>query len=140
VPARTVRDYFQLLEDTLIGSLLPAFRATDKRKAMASAKFFFFDAGVANGLLGRVGVGAGDSAFGRALEHFVWSELTAWRDYAAPDARLSYWRSLSQLEVDLVVELPPRRVIGIEVKAPKTLGPAIKKVYSRCAKTYRSSK
>ena len=122
VPARTVRDYFQVLEDTLIGSLLPAFRATDKRKAMASAKFFFFDVGVANGLLGRTGVKSGEQGFGRALEHFVWSELTAWRAYVAPDARLSYWRSLSQLEVDFVVDIPPNRVVGIEVKSTTNVG------------------
>lgn len=122
VPARTVRDYFQVLEDTLVGSLLPAFRGTDKRKAMASAKFYIFDVGVANGLLGRVGVKAGEQAFGRALEHFVWSELKAWQAYAAAEARISYWRSLSQLEVDFVVELPPNRVVGIEVKATKNVG------------------
>jgi len=122
VPARTVRDYFQVLEDTLVGSLLPAFRATDKRKAMASAKFYFFDVGVANGLLGRAGVRPGEQGFGRALEHFVWCELTAWRAYAMADAQLSYWRSLSQLEVDFVVELPPNRVVGVEVKSTRNVG------------------
>jgi predicted AAA+ superfamily ATPase len=53
IPARTVRDHFQVLEDTLVGSLLPAFRGTKTRKAMASAKFYFFDVGVANALLER---------------------------------------------------------------------------------------
>jgi predicted AAA+ superfamily ATPase len=60
--------------------------------------------------------------FPEALLIDLWSELTAWRAYVAPDARLSYWRSLSQLEVDFVVDIPPNRVVGIEVKSTTNVG------------------
>ncbi len=117
VPARTVREYYQILEDTLIGRLLPAHRGTSLRKAMASAKFFFFDLGVANALLGRFSLQAGAPEYGRALEHLVFCELRAFLSYHRSDARLTYWRSLSQLEVDFVVERRGKAVLAIGVKA-----------------------
>ncbi len=152
VPARTVREYFHLLEDTLVGELLPGFTATSKRKAMSSAKFYFFDVGIANVLAGRVGVERDDQAWGRALEHFVYTELRAWTSYRMPTARLSYWRSASRLEVDFVLEVDPpwefpfrqgpspsspmdspwaflqghgdgSQAVGIEVKATRQVGP-----------------
>ena len=68
VPARTVREYFQVLEDTLLGSLLQPFtpkRAS--RKPVSHAKFYLFDVGVANVLAGITRIEAGSAAFGRAL-------------------------------------------------------------------------
>jgi len=121
LPARTVRDYYQILEDTLVGHLLPAYRATPKRKAMASAKFYFFDVGVANALLGRTELRRGTPEFGRALEHYVLCELRAALDYLGAEARLSYWRSLSQLEVDFVLEAPGAAPVAIEVKGTGTV-------------------
>jgi len=46
VSPRTVQNYFQVLEDTLTGYLLPPYRKTIKRKAVATAKFYFFDIGI----------------------------------------------------------------------------------------------
>jgi uncharacterized protein len=117
VPATTVRDYFQLLEDTLVGHMLPAYQATKKRKAYASSKFYFFDVGVANALRGAAGTARGDATYGVAFEHLVFCELKAWQAYRAPYAELHYWRSLSNYEVDFVVALPRGRVLGLEVKA-----------------------
>ena len=75
LPARTVRDYFQILEDTLVGTLLPAYRGTKKRKAVSAAKFYYFDIGVANVLSGRSNLSPGTPEFGKALEHLVFCEF-----------------------------------------------------------------
>jgi predicted AAA+ superfamily ATPase len=112
VPARTVREHYQILEDTLIGHQLPAYRKTRKRKPVATAKFYFFDLGVANVLLRRGEIEQGSDAFGRALEHLVFLELRAFLDYRRRDEELSYWRSLSQFEVDFLLG----DGVGIEVK------------------------
>lgn len=118
VPASTVRDYFQLLEDTLVGHCLPAFVKTKKRKAYSSAKFYFFDVGVANVLKRTAGdIVPGHADYGAALEQLVFCELRAWLAYCHPMAQLCYWRSLSQLEVDFVVDFSKDRLLGIEVKA-----------------------
>ena len=52
VPAATVREYYYLLEDTLVGFLLPAWTKSKKRKAISTAKFYFFDTGVTHALAG----------------------------------------------------------------------------------------
>lgn len=80
---------------------------------MATAKFYFFDVGVAN-TLRRVGpVAPGSDAWGRALEHLVFLELRSWLDYRGRDDPLACWRSRSRLEVDFVVG----DAVAIEVKA-----------------------
>lgn len=118
VPARTVREYYQLLEDTLVGHLLPPFRGTKRRKPVATSKFYWFDVGVANTLARRGEFLDGSDAQGRALEHQVFLELRAFLDYGRRDLDLTYWRSQSQFEVDFVVG----GCTGIEVKAKERVG------------------
>lgn len=117
VPPRTVADYFQVFEDTLIGSILPSFRETKSRKAVAIPKFYFFDTGVAR-VLSRTGeIQKGSKAFGDAFEHLVYLEIKAYLDYSFSNARLSYWRSESKIEVDFVVD----NKIAIEAKGTETV-------------------
>ena len=118
-PPRTVREHYQILEDTLVGHQLPAYQRTSKRKPVATAKFYFFDVGVAN-ILKRTGViEEGSDAYRRALEHLVFLELRAFLDYHRLDHELTYWRTHSQFEVDFVVG----HKIGIEVKSKARVSP-----------------
>lgn len=119
VPARTVRDYFDVLTDTLIGHSLPPFRATPSRKAVATSKFYFFDTGVAHALAGRGELPPASREYGQALEHLLCIELLAALDYLRFDGQLTFWRSLSQLEVDFVVQRGGRPLVAIEVKATR---------------------
>ena len=118
-PPRTVREHYQILEDTLVGHLLPAYQKTRKRKPVATAKFFFFDVGVANTLKRTPVVEAGSDAFGRALEHLIFLELRSFLDYRRRDEELTYWRSRSRFEVDFLVG----DSIGIEVKSKARVSP-----------------
>ena len=113
VPPRTIREHYQILEDTLIGYQLPAFQETVKRKPVATAKFYFFDVGVANTLRRTGLLTEGSDSYGRALEHLVFLELRSFLDYQRKDESLTYWRSRSQFEVDFVVG----GKVAIEVKA-----------------------
>lgn len=119
VPARTVREHYQLLEDTLVGFQLPAFRQTRKRKPVATAKFFLFDVGVANALLKRGQIAPGSELYGRALEHLVFLELRAYLDHHRLDHELTFWRSHTGFEVDFL--LGDR--VAIEVKATGRIAP-----------------
>ncbi|MBM4254977.1 MAG: ATP-binding protein [Deltaproteobacteria bacterium] len=103
VPPRVVREYYEILEDTRLGFLLPPFQQTKKRKAVATAKFYLFDIGVANVLARRGTIEPGSDLFGRALEHLLFLELQAFLGYQRRDEELTFWRSLSQMEVDFVV-------------------------------------
>lgn len=113
----TVRSYFEILGDTLIGHSLPAFLATKKRKAMTTAKFYFFDCGVVNALLGRKEVAPGTPEYGKMLEQALFIELRSYLDYKRIDKKLEYWRSTSQFEVDFLVYSNLKDVVAIEVKA-----------------------
>ena len=113
---RTVSSYYSILQDTLIGHLLPPFRERKTRKAVATPKFYYFDVGVCNFLTGRDKISKGTTEYGKALEHFIFTELIAFRDYSEKPFGLYYWRSTSQFEVDFVIRSRARKLIAIEVK------------------------
>ena len=114
VPARTVREYFQVIEDTLLGTLLPPFVLSQaRRKPVSRAKLFFFDVGIANALASMGRILPGSPMFGPALEQLVFCELSAWLAYARDPRPLTYWRTSDGSEVDFVVG----DEMAIEVKA-----------------------
>ena len=112
VPQRTVVEYFKILEDTLVGYLLEPFTKSKRRKAISTAKFYFFDVGVCNFLAGRKGIKPRTELFGKVLEHFIFTELKAYLSYANDSRPLSFWRSKSGYEVDFLID----HEIAIEVK------------------------
>ena len=85
VSAYTVKEYFQILEDTLLGRFLPAYRRRPKRRVIQTPKFYFADVGVVNHLARRGSLEPGGELFGRAFENWVFHELTAYRAYREPD-------------------------------------------------------
>lgn len=103
VPSRTIREHYQLLEDTLIGATLPPFRQGKKRKPVATSKFYFFDVGIANHLRNRTVVNPGSPEFGECFEHLVWQELRAALSYNQSNEPLTFWRTHSGHEVDFVI-------------------------------------
>ena len=104
VSASTVRNYYQIVEDTLLGSTLEPWRRRKKRRLVETAKFYLFDIGVANQLHPDSGnLGEGTDRYGRAFEHFILNELRARIAYGALDLELSYWRTHSGFEVDFIV-------------------------------------
>ncbi len=103
MPAKTIREYFYILEDTMLGALLLPYSKTKKRKAISTAKFFLFDLGVANVLAGRRGLRPKTELFGSALEHLVFLELRAFLSYGNDTRDLHFWRSRSGFEVDFLL-------------------------------------
>ena len=103
VSATTVSSYFDILEDTLIGYRIPAFRHVMKRRLVQAPRFYYFDVGVANHLLHRHNLLRGTDEYGHAFEHFVIQELYAYLHYQHSDEQLSYWRTYTGIEVDAIV-------------------------------------
>jgi predicted AAA+ superfamily ATPase len=114
VSAPTVKAYFQILEDTLIGRWIPAFRKKVKRRLISSPKFLFFDPGIVSHLTHRGTIQEGSELLGRAFEHFITLEVIAHSSYSGLNYSLAYWRTASQYEVDLVLA---GGKIAIEIKA-----------------------
>ena len=103
VSAPTVKEYFSILEETLIGYTIPAFTRNVKRRVIQSPKFYYFDVGIANFLLKRTEINPGSPEFGHAFEHLIMQELIAYLGYFKPQLSLSYWRTTSGYEVDAII-------------------------------------
>jgi predicted AAA+ superfamily ATPase len=109
----TLKNYFQILEDTLIGFRLKGFTDTRKRKATVRAKHYLFDLGVSRHLSKQGFIKLGSRAFGDAFEHFIILETRAYLSYTRQRVEQRYWRSVSQFEVDLLIGTSQ----AIEIKA-----------------------
>jgi predicted AAA+ superfamily ATPase len=113
VSAPTVKGYYEILEDTLIGRFLPAFVKRAKRRLIGAPKFFLFDVGVVAQLARRGQVETGSELFGKALEHYLYMELHAHTSYSGLLYPLAYWRTASQFEVDFIMG----EEVAVEVKS-----------------------
>lgn len=115
VEAKTVRAYFEILQDTLVGYLIyPFHRHTGRQSISAAPKFYLFDVGVAGQVCGRTLSAAGGAEFGRAFEHFLLLEIIAARSYREMEYPIEFWRTKSGLEVDFVLD---RGAVAVEAKA-----------------------
>lgn len=104
VSSTTIKSYFDILVDTLIGRFLPGYTKRPKRRVIAAPKFYFSDVAVAGHLARRGTVERGGELYGKAFENWLFHELVAWSAYTEQYADLSYWRLPSGIEVDFVVD------------------------------------
>lgn len=109
-----VKEYFQILVDTMLGHFLEAYRKRPKRRVIGAPKFYFADVGVVNYLAKRGRLEPGSELFGKAFENWVFHELYAHRAYCGGEYDLNYWRLASGIEVDFILG---NMQIAIEAKA-----------------------
>ena len=114
VDSKTVKEYFGILQDTLIGYMVPAFRRVMKRKLMQMPKFYYFDVSIPNYLLHRGYMRQGSEDFGHAFEHLIIQELIAYMGYHGREDALAYWHTHSGYEVDAVLG---DAEVAVEIKA-----------------------
>ena len=104
VDSKSVKEYFQILVDTLLGSYVSPFKARKGRRVIGRApKFYLFDVGVAGQLSGRRVTEERGEQFGRALEHYIFMELSAHRSYRELHYEIDFWRTKTGLEVDFIL-------------------------------------
>lgn len=103
VDAKTVKEYFAILEETLIGYMVPAFRRTVKRRLNQSSRFYYFDVSLPNYLLHRRDMQPGNDDFGHTFEHLMMQEIIAYLGYNDIEDALSYWHTHTGYEVDAVL-------------------------------------
>jgi predicted AAA+ superfamily ATPase len=103
VSSVTVKGYFEILVDTLLGGFLPAYTKRPKRRVIGAPKFYFADVGVVNALAKRGRLEPGGELFGKAFESWVWHELKTYSHYRERFFDFSYWRLASGIEVDFIV-------------------------------------
>jgi predicted AAA+ superfamily ATPase len=117
VPARTVREYYTVLEDTLIGRMLEPIQQIGSRKVVSKAKFYFFDTGIVHQLQKVLSLPAMSPGYGDAFESFIFHELSSYLDYHNKKESLNFWRTSTGVEVDFIIG----EKIAIEVKASQSV-------------------
>jgi predicted AAA+ superfamily ATPase len=114
VTSKTVKEYYQILVDTLLGTFVLPFKRKQERQVITKApKFYLFDTGVAGAISKRKIVEEKGELFGNAFEHFIYLEMLAHSSYHEIDYEINFWRTKSGLEVDFVLG---RGEVAIEVK------------------------
>lgn len=114
VSAKTVKSYYQILYDTMLGYEIPAYRKVIKRQIVQASKFYYFDVGLSNYLMGRHNLKRGSDDYGHAFEHFVMQEIIAYKGYCRRKNELSYWHTYNGKEVDAVIG---DAEVAIEIKS-----------------------
>ncbi|NQU05593.1 MAG: ATP-binding protein [Calditrichaeota bacterium] len=120
VDSKTVKEYYQILIDTLLGTRVEPFKKRQTRQIISkTSKFYLFDVGVAGAITKRSIEEEKGELFGKAFEHFILMELLAYRSYKELDYEINFWRTKSGREVDFVLG---GGEIAIEVKGSSRLG------------------
>jgi predicted AAA+ superfamily ATPase len=122
VDAKTVKEYYQILVDTLLGAMIEPYKRRQERQVITKAgKFYLFDVGVAGAIIQRHILQERGEQFGKALEHFILMEILAHRAYQGLDYDVNFWRAKSGLEVDFVLG---RGEVAIKVKGSSRIDSA----------------
>ncbi len=118
VRSKTVREYYRVLEDTLLAFALPPYLKSMRKRLTAHPVFYLFDIGVVNALCGRLNASLmpGTPLYGKLFEHFVILELRRLIGYREKEWGLSYWRTAHGAEVDLVLDTG-RKLLAVEIKS-----------------------
>lgn len=113
VSGPTLREYYQILEDTFLGFSVLPWKYSVKRKAVTTARFYYFDTGVRNRLAMINSIPNQTDLFGQAFEHFIAMEIRAYLSYTRKKLPLYFWRTYEGQEVDFIID----DRVAIEVKA-----------------------
>lgn len=104
VNSKTVKEYYQILVDTLMGRMVEPFKRRRSRQVITKApKFYLFDVGVAGAIINRHILEERGESFGKAFEHFIFTEIVAHSHYRESNYGIYFWRTKSGLEVDFIL-------------------------------------
>ena len=120
VSSNTIREYFQILEDTLIGWCIYGWSASVRKQLLLAPKFYLFDNGVCNAIRGELSIEPrqGTSRYGDLFEGWIIQECIRINHYFELDLRFSYWRTNNDQEVDLIISRGAGEpLVAIEIKS-----------------------
>lgn len=119
VDDKTIKEYFSILEDTLIGYILEPFQHSFRKRLSQKPKFYYFDVGVTRALARQLSLSLlpTTSAYGDTFEHFIILECMKLASYYYSEYRFSYLKTKDDAEIDLIVERPGKSLLCIEIKS-----------------------
>ena len=119
IDAKTVKEYFHVLADTMMGYfVLPYAKKTGRHVLTAMQKFYLFDIGLLSYLAKQSHYILKGPEAGRVFEHFILMELHAYLAYSHSDDTITFWRTTSGVDVDFVIG---DATVAIEVTRQSTL-------------------
>ena len=119
VSDKTIRAYYSILEDTLIGFFIEPYIHSFRKRLSHQPKFYLFDTGISRALafLTDVKLVKKTKAYGNAFEHFIILECVRLSNYRRLHYKFSYLRTQDDVEIDLIVERPGKPLLCIEIKS-----------------------
>lgn len=119
IDVKIIKEYFQILEDTLIGFFLEPFHHSFRKRLNTKPKFYFFDTGVVRALTFQLSVPIQKQTYdyGHTFEHFILLECKKLASYFHSEFRFSFLRTKDDAEIDLIVERPGQKILFIEIKS-----------------------
>lgn len=118
VSSKAIKEYFQILEDTLIGFFLYPYAKSHRQRLIAHPKFYFFDCGVVSALKNQIqaGIVKGTYPYGMMFEHFILLETRRLIDYRGREVKTTFFRTSDGGEVDLILEFA-NSLWAVEIKS-----------------------
>ncbi|OHE56475.1 MAG: hypothetical protein A2Z47_04125 [Thermodesulfovibrio sp. RBG_19FT_COMBO_42_12] len=125
VASKTIKEYYQVLEDTLIAFALQPYLKSARKRLVSHSVYYLFDLGVLNALCRRLGSEPvkGTDLYGRLFEHFIILEIYRMNRYSEKDWPMYYWRTSQGAEVDLVLETE-QGLLAVEIKSRGQIRPS----------------
>lgn len=119
---QTIKGYYQILEDTLVGQFLWPYSHSVRKTLVKHPKFYFFDPGVVRTLTKKLTapLEIKTTEFGKAFEHWIFLEMVRHNSYFKCDWTFSFYRT-NQVEVDIIIETPQEKTFAIEIKGNDTI-------------------
>lgn len=124
VALSTVKEYYSILEDTLLGFFLYPYFRSERKRMSRQPKFYFFDNGVTRSLSGTLRDLPGLQEQGRLFEQWIIQEIFRYNEYHQKDWKFSFWRTSHGAEVDLLISRGTKLLYAIECKFKREVSSA----------------
>ena len=123
ISVKTAQAYFQILEDTFLAFKISPWLRSTRKRLVAHPKYFFFYPGVTNALAHTLHSPLAAVVRGRRFEQFFTLQILARLDYDRLDLTVSFWRTNTGQEVDLLLSRRNEVLAAIEIKSKARLNP-----------------
>lgn len=122
VDSTTIESYFEILEDTMLGFRLPGYETSIRRQVRLADKFYFVDTGMVRAIEKTLSIPMIEHTgyYGVLFESFIVLEIKKIIEYNRFDWSLSYLQTKENKEIDLIITLPDKTLILIEIKSTKS--------------------
>lgn len=111
----TVERYLDLLEKSFVIFHISGLSRNLRKEISKSARYYFYDVGVRNALVGNFNVLSLRNDVGMLWENYCVVERIKRQEYIGPPARNYFWRTYTQQEIDWVEERGGK-LYGYEIK------------------------